>query len=281
MRVFSFKISRLGKHINELRRKSSDKMLATRAKSLVKKWRQLLTSNSTSSADQTNSLVNGNSHGQLSSPKISRPNNQLSEIGSKYSNNQGLSPGKPQLIVIMFKLKWHREFEFSVLAPSGIKSSSLTSSASTSPGLSISRPVTPASSNPSQPVSPYLRSHAVAGGKRAFQNGDEKSLSNGLNGKTSKLNGISEADDHSPRADHLITDPQDKLVSPVIGKKVRKAKVKVKSDDLLQDRLASILKTSGKLRTTEELVKDMALKSASAGNLSRSRGPLKVIWMDS
>ena len=147
---------------------------------------------------------------------------------------------------------------------SGIKSSSLTSSASTSPGLSISRPVTPASSNPSQPVSPYLRSHAVAGGKRAFQNGDDKSLTNGLNGKTSKLNGAPEADDHSPRADHP-SDSQDKIVSPVIGKKVRKAKVKVKSDDLLQDRLASILKTSGKLRTTEELVKDMVLKSASAG----------------
>lgn len=33
--------TRLGKHINELRRKSSDKLLANRAKSLVKKWRSL------------------------------------------------------------------------------------------------------------------------------------------------------------------------------------------------------------------------------------------------
>lgn len=34
--------TRLGKHINELRRKSKDKFLANRAKSLVKKWRSLL-----------------------------------------------------------------------------------------------------------------------------------------------------------------------------------------------------------------------------------------------
>ncbi|QQP38911.1 Putative LOC100879604, partial [Caligus rogercresseyi] len=34
--------TRLGKHINELRRKAQDKLLANRAKSLVKKWRQLL-----------------------------------------------------------------------------------------------------------------------------------------------------------------------------------------------------------------------------------------------
>jgi len=35
--------TRLGKHINELRRKASDKQLANRAKCLVKKWRSLLT----------------------------------------------------------------------------------------------------------------------------------------------------------------------------------------------------------------------------------------------
>jgi len=34
--------TRLGKHINELRRKASDRLLAGRAKSLVKKWRALL-----------------------------------------------------------------------------------------------------------------------------------------------------------------------------------------------------------------------------------------------
>ncbi len=238
-------------------------MLATRAKSLVKKWRQLLTSNSNSTSEQPNSLVNGNSIERLSSPKISRPNSQLIENGSKYSNTPGLSPGISRNTLLL-TASYNCQFLILVLVPSGIKSSSLTSSASTSPGLSISRPVTPASSNPSQPVSPYLRSHAVAGGKRAFQNGDDKSLSNGLDGKASILNGTSETEDHSPRPDHL-TDVQDKIVSPVIGKKVRKAKVKVKNEDLLQDRLASILKSSGKLKTTEELVKDMALKSAAAG----------------
>jgi len=35
--------TRLGKHINELRRNTSDRILASRAKSLVKKWRDLLT----------------------------------------------------------------------------------------------------------------------------------------------------------------------------------------------------------------------------------------------
>ena len=38
----TFQATRLGKHINELRRKASDKQLASRAKSLVKKWRELL-----------------------------------------------------------------------------------------------------------------------------------------------------------------------------------------------------------------------------------------------
>merc|ERR1712013_469415 len=36
--------TRLGKHINELRRKAEDKALASRAKNLIKKWKSLLPS---------------------------------------------------------------------------------------------------------------------------------------------------------------------------------------------------------------------------------------------
>jgi hypothetical protein len=37
----------LGKYINDLRRKTSDRHLASRAKNLVKKWRQLLVASTT------------------------------------------------------------------------------------------------------------------------------------------------------------------------------------------------------------------------------------------
>jgi len=72
--------TRLGKHINELRRKSQDRLLASRAKSLVKKWRSLLQAppppdtgpppggggnNNSLSNNNNNSLTatNGNSRG--------------------------------------------------------------------------------------------------------------------------------------------------------------------------------------------------------------------------
>ena len=170
-----FQVSRLGKHINELRRKASDRHLANRAKSLVKKWRQLLVvsaSPAISAGSTENHVLNGTGNGQTPSKPSSRLTSPMSETPVKC--NVGLSPG---------------------LRHGGL--SSLPSSASTSPGLPMSRPSTPMTC---QPVSPYLRNGppVVANSKRTFQqrcDDDTGPTKNGpvvpdakrprLNGKTS------------------------------------------------------------------------------------------------
>ena len=141
-----FQVSRLGKHINELRRKASDRHLANRAKSLVKKWRQLLVvsaSPAISAGSTENHVLNGNGNGQTPSKPSSRLTSPMSETPIKC--NVGLSPG---------------------LRHGGL--SSLPSSASTSPGLTVSRPNTPMTC---QPVSPYLRNGppVLASNKRTLQ----------------------------------------------------------------------------------------------------------------
>ena len=40
--VIRLQVTRLGKHINQLRKNTTDKSLAGRAKNLIKKWRDLL-----------------------------------------------------------------------------------------------------------------------------------------------------------------------------------------------------------------------------------------------
>ena len=156
--------TRLGKHVNELRRKAQDRHLATRAKSLVKKWRELLlppTQNRTppiptigepppggghlSMNGGSKSLVNGNSTAvnNRESNYVNRPSSRLTSPAT--NANQGHPNNK------------------STLSP-GLRtgvSSSLPSSTSTSPGLS--RPTTPLNkhspptgSTTSHPASPPL-----------------------------------------------------------------------------------------------------------------------------
>jgi len=127
------------------------------------------------------------------------------------------------------------------ISTSRINGASLTSSASTSPSLAFSRPTTPAS----QPLSPYLKLNQPGGQKRLYQNGDDL-----------------------VEPTEVQTEPLSKLVN---GKRARVAKEKLKKGNPLEDRLASILKTSGKLRTTKELVEEMTLKSASMGKKSFSK----------
>merc|ERR1719266_2703061 len=99
--------TRLGKHINELRRKANDKQLASRAKSLVKKWRELLMPTSVSGSAtpvQANSQRSKETvaaaaaqrlqqHQQLSNGH-SQPSSRLtSPAVSGSSSNHRLSPG--------------------------------------------------------------------------------------------------------------------------------------------------------------------------------------------
>jgi len=146
--------TRLGKHVNELRRKAQDRHLATRAKSLVKKWRELLlppTQNRTPPIPTvgepppggghvgmnggSKSLVNGNGAtvNNRESSYVSRPSSRLTSPATNamqgHPNNKSiLSPG----------------------LRTGV-SSSLPSSTSTSPGLS--RPTTPLNKHSPPPAS--------------------------------------------------------------------------------------------------------------------------------
>ncbi len=86
----ALEVSRLGKHINKLRRKSSDPNLAKRAKALIKKWRQLLVSGPVSGGDHHH-LVSGNSNIQTPSEHSSHLTSPLSETPNW--NNVWLTPG--------------------------------------------------------------------------------------------------------------------------------------------------------------------------------------------
>jgi len=114
--------TRLGKHINELRRNTSDRILASRAKSLVKKWRDLLTpgvgnsepgggnsgpppgggnnnNSSLATNGNTGSRLN-NTHVALTSPRLAGPPHRGPALspavrGSQGVNNSNLSPRIP------------------------------------------------------------------------------------------------------------------------------------------------------------------------------------------
>jgi len=114
--------TRLGKHINELRRNTSDRILASRAKSLVKKWRDLLTpgaanteqaggntgpppgggnnnNSSLATNGNTGSRLN-NTHVALTSPRLAGQTHRGPALspavrGSQGVNNSSLSPRVP------------------------------------------------------------------------------------------------------------------------------------------------------------------------------------------
>ena len=86
-------VTRLGKHINELRRKNtSDKLLAGRAKSLIRRWRDLLSSETgtsgpgpgggdTKNNNNSSLATNGNAGARLESAHVATtsPRYELAE----------------------------------------------------------------------------------------------------------------------------------------------------------------------------------------------------------
>jgi len=82
--------TRLGKHINELRRKASDKQLANRAKSLVKKWRNLLTANMPEKdsgpppGGGNNTINNSNNNNNIS---LATNGNTAARLANQYGSN--------------------------------------------------------------------------------------------------------------------------------------------------------------------------------------------------
>ncbi len=172
-------MTRLGKHINELRRKAQDRSLATRAKNLVKKWRKLLVNSEAAPAapavlaapaDCPSQQAQGekfNGHGKpLAAAPIHLPPHVLRETENHQHHPHSSSPRlSPALTTATATVRSPAAATATTVPPS----SSVPSSASTSPGLSASRPATPAHGNngagsrpSSRPVSPY--SNALSGG---------------------------------------------------------------------------------------------------------------------
>ena len=113
----------MGKHINELRRKASDKQLASRAKSLVKKWRELLMPTSGSG---TATPVQNSSKEQVSQLPPAQPQpNMAAAMAQRLTNGHHIN---------------HRS-QASSQPSSRLTSPAVSSSSRLSPGLST--PATP------------------------------------------------------------------------------------------------------------------------------------------
>lgn len=334
--------TRLGKHINELRRKASDKQLASRAKSLVKKWRELLMpSSGTATPVQTSTkepsaavppvqpnmamanamaqrLTNGH-HNHRSTPSgiaqaSSQPSSRLTSPA--VSSSSRLSPG-------LSTPGGHGGSNMGPMARMPISSSSMPSSASSSPGLS--RPTTPNNHN-SRPVSPAVPKtnaankrlrkemledgdnveivnnvgddvHSPAAKKAKTSNRSPPILLNGSvkstttkrcdntvasNGHTKtldqdKMNGVRERTATSlPKppsgtatANNHIDDPM-LTPSKANNKRVsRKKQLEQEREHLLEQKLLTARRQASKVRTTQELVQELALRS------STPTGPVK------
>jgi len=137
--------TRLGKHINELRRKASDKGLASRAKSLVKKWRELLVPDNNS----------GTATPTISTAKVTDVKTVAHGAVQKLTNGSHYPSSQPSS-----RLTSPAVSSSSRLSP-GLRpppSSSMPSSASSSPGLS--RPASP-NHDKSRPVSPVSKTNVA------------------------------------------------------------------------------------------------------------------------
>jgi len=331
--------TRLGKHINELRRKASDKQLASRAKSLVKKWRELLMpSSGTATPVQTSTkepsaavppvqpnmamanamaqrLTNGH-HNHRSTPSgiaqaSSQPSSRLTSPA--VSSSSRLSPG-------LSTPGGHGGSNTGHMARMPISSSSMPSSASSSPGLS--RPTTPNNHN-SRPVSPAVPKtnaankrlrkemledgdnveivgddlHSPAAKKAKTSNRSPPILLNGSvkttttkrcdntvasNGHTTildqdEMNCVRDRTTTSlpkpplgtPTANNLNEDPM-LTPSKTNNKRVsRKKQLEQEREHLLEQKLLTARRQASKVRTTQELVQELALRS------STPTGPVK------
>ena len=303
----------MGKHINELRRKATDKYLASRAKNLVKRWRKLLVNPDVPVVVANNHSSSANNSIHRSPPLASStviPSGATSNTVNKSSSQAKSTPASAATTAPSSAVSSPR-FNSSIKAPvvNNNHPKSLPSSTSSSPGLS--RPVTPsqqtslASSNNSRPVSPYNESSSVsrtlASNKRLRKAEDEGDVEEPPS-KKPMTNGYGHADSNS---DFLLDgDTRDSFLSTasntcdsVISKvpnnldrnppptskppptptparrstrsQSRKSVVPPKPD-VLEQQMLSVRKVAGKVRTTQEIVQELALRSHSPGLITRN-----------
>ena len=250
--------TRLGKHINELRRKASDKTLASRAKSLVKKWRELLMPASgnatpvhTTSKEQPKAVAAAAAQ-RLNGHVTSQPSSRLTSPAVSASSGSRLSPGlNPNLA-----------------RPQPHNSSSLPSSASSSPGLS--RPTTPnnnhISSSSSRPVSPAVPKTNVAN-KRLRKEFESDIVNSDLppSSKKAKVDLIGQVNGSSLKlAPNCDTTTNNKTLNGHTNQRMsRKKQLEQEREQMLEQKLLTARRQSSKVRTTQELVQELALRSST------------------
>jgi hypothetical protein len=187
-----FQSTRLGKHINELRRKAADKNLANRAKSLVKKWRSLFSAGGDTAGPppgggNNNCLAaaNGNTSavaarlgpaaaGTILSPGL-RPANNISPGLPPPQRGSIISPALPpqqhhhQRSIISPGLPPQQR---SIISPGlpPVRSSSSSASALSPPMRPHSNQSSSSTISPGLPVSSAVRSSVAAAGNNVLMN---------------------------------------------------------------------------------------------------------------
>jgi len=300
--------TRLGKHINELRRKANDKQLASRAKSLVKKWRELLMPTSVSGSAtpvQANSQRSKETVAAAAAQRLQQHQQQQQQQTQQLSNGHSQPSSRLTSPAVSGSSSNHRLSPGLVNSSSGAptnnqrgdrvavnnnhhNSSSLPSSASSSPGLS--RPTTP--SLGSRPVSPAVPTKTHVANKRLRKDaiGDDENseaLLSPANKKPKLLNGnntnnTTTADNSNiePFCDHLSGVVSNGVVafvdqSPAKKLTTRKKKQELERERLLEEKINSAKRQASKVRTTQELVQELALRSNTPTTNNAATTPLR------
>lgn len=331
--------TRLGKLINDLRRKASDKgnkQLASRAKSLVKKWRELLVTQPASGsatpvppqltqhkqtaatgpsctpsghqALQQKAVVQAaavaqrlNGHHKILNTSSSQPSSRLTSPAISSSGSR-ISPAI------------HGGHHGS--HPRG--SSSMPSSASSSPGFSSSRPATPNHHN-SRPVSPAVPKTNAANKRlrKAMEGADDddivilqpaaKKAKNSsktpplmVNGKHNYFNnhvnhhdemsiGVNNSCDRNSNnaagsndvdsgeksdvhySNDVMANNGKSNGSNAMKKMTRKKQLEQEREHLLEQKLLTARRQASKVRTTQELVQELALRNSTANHLNKAK----------
>jgi len=290
--------TRLGKLVNEMRKKTNNDSLARRAKDLVRRWRDMVakpSENGTSSAGP----VSLGTHLRAAGVKASVSSPALSDFGRLSSpalaSRPGLviSPSSPAFCGVSLSPGLRKSVHPAhVISPSN----SVASNASTSPGLSFSLSQTHSnSSRPSTPSSFVAKSKAISPGpgrpvvetssrssmkSNIIQRGmkrtrDDEETMTGFESKRSRgTNGVdwpwtdecSRDSNLSWSGDSLRMKNEDRSISSsskmARNRPTKKVDGKGDTSDVLKEKFASIARVP-KVKTTQELLEDIARRTGS------------------
>jgi len=285
--------TRLGKHINELRRKAGEnRTLATRAKNLIKKWKSLLPSAPAQGPPPgggTNGhhvTTNGRHHPTVSprlppvSPRLAAsrtPSNPRTPLVSPALPRTPLV--SPRLCPVSPRGRSVRPVPPSpVLSKSGVGTGTRTSpvlidigsSTSTSPSHTASRPASPLTVElesprpPSRSPSPEIIMVKSSPVKRARprEESPEIEVIQEPQPKRAKVEKLVNGD--RELSSGRRSPPKEKLQKPV-RRKVPPRTPKTDTPDILNQQMAKALQAGrGRVRTTQELVQNLGIDSRAA-----------------